>query len=288
MDHYEIHSFKDRLASVEQYFIEIAANEEQLLTFGFRKALDLPSAEKAFEALKTFDEDFSKLKRFMLRMDRMLGQELENLEADGKLVEQVSLIALRLRMEAARKPVSSSLGFVNRILIQIPYVSSVVKRNGLFKEESVHLHKTIINLGRLRGLANSSSEIMLNQQFLDDEVFKPSSMKPERVLELIDSALADIEELSSVSPTERARVQGYLLEAKKEILSSNPSWAKIVGALVIVAAVTSGLADAPGAAKNIKDAIEYILGTSIEKPLRKYLPAPPGNEMLQVPSGNLA
>ena len=81
-------------------------------------------------------------------------------------------------------------------------------------------------------------------------------------------------------------LQSYLLEAKKEALSASPSWSKIVGALVIVAAVTSGLADAPGAAKTIKDAIEYVLGTSVIKPLQNYLPAP--NEPYAPPPRNMA
>jgi len=273
MEWYEIHKFKDRLASIEQYFVEIAANEQQILTFGFGLAVDFPTAAKAFEALKTFDEDFTTLKRYILRMDRAIGQELESLDSNGKLVEQVSLIALRLRMAEARRPISSSLATINQIFSVLPYLSRLVKRKGLFGEEPVSLHKTIINLGKLRGLTNFCSDYLSSQENLDDEVFKPSNVKPDRVLDLIDSASAEIEKLTSISPAERTRIQGYLQEAKREVLSSSPSWSKIVGALVIVAAITSGIADAPNAAKNIKDAIEYILGTSVEKPLQKYLPS---------------
>ena len=92
MDWYEIYGFKNRLADIEKFFVETAANEEQLLTFGYRRALEFQTAEKAFEALKTFDEDFTSLKRYMLKMDRTVGQQLEQLDANGKLIEQVSLI----------------------------------------------------------------------------------------------------------------------------------------------------------------------------------------------------
>lgn len=288
MDWYKIHAFNDRLTDIEQYFIEIAANEQQVITFGFGLALDLPSAAKAFEALKTFDEDFSTLKRYMLRMDSSIGKELESLDTDGKLIEQVSLIALRLRMAEARRPISSSLAAVDTVFSVIPFLSQLIKRKKLFGEEPVSLHKTIINLGRLRGITNICSNLLSSQENMDDEVFKPSNVKPDRVLDLIDSAVAEIEKLTSISPSERSRIQGYLNEAKKEALSSTPSWSKIVGALVIVAAITSGIADAPNAAKNIKDAIEYILGTSVEKPLQKYLPVPQNDEKTHVPIGTLA
>ena len=147
-----------------------------------------------------------------------------------------------------------------------------MRSRNLFGEEPVALHKTIINLGRLRGLATVFSNL-LSRVASDDEIFKPSNVIPDRVIDLIDTALAEMEHVSSIPPFERGRIQGYLHEAKKEALSPNPSWSKVIGALVIVAAITSGLADAPNAAKNIKDAIEYILGTSVEKPLQKYLPA---------------
>ncbi len=116
MNWYEIHSFKDRLAAIEQFFIEIAANEEQLMTYGFRRAFSLPGAGEAFEALKTFNEDFSTLKRYLLRMDRTLGQELEQLDSDGKLVERVSLISLRLRMSEVRKPMSAGISAIYQLM----------------------------------------------------------------------------------------------------------------------------------------------------------------------------
>ena len=288
MHWYAVHTFKERLASIEQFFIEIAANEEQLLTFGFERAMTLPNAENALEALKTFDEDFATLKRYMFRMDRAIGQDLDRLDSEGKLIEQVSLIALRLRMAEARKPMTVSISVVNQIFLYLPYFSRLVKSKGLFGEEPVSLHKTIINLGRLRGLTNICWELLSNQENADDEVFKPSNVKPNRVLDLIDSAFSEVEKLTSISPTDRARIEGYLQEAKKEVLSPTPSWSTIVGALVIVAAITSGIADAPNAAKSIKDAIEYILGTSVEKPLQRYLPESSDHEKQQTPVGILA
>ncbi len=273
MEWYQVSEFKDRVGEIEQFFVEMAANEEQLLTYGFRRALALPSAPAAFASLKSFNEDFSALRRYMLRVDKAMAQELEQLDTDGKLVEQVALISLKLRMAELRKPMSAGLATFNQVLMYLPYLSRLAQSKGLFGEAPVSLHKTIINLERLRGLAAMFFEYLSNRALSDDEIFKPSNLKADRVVELIDAALSQIESATSLSPKELGRLQGYLVEAKKEALSTNPSWAKIVGALVIVAAVTSGLADAPGAAKTVKETIEYILGTSIVKPLEKYLPS---------------
>lgn len=288
MEWHEIHSFKDRLALIEQFFIELAANEEQLRMYGFKRAFLLPGAEEALKALKTFAEDFSALKRYVLRMDRSLSDELERLESEGRLTEQVALISLRLRMSEARKPVSAGLGAIGVVFAALPYIGKMITPRDLFGNEPVSLHKTIVNLGRLRGLTAVFSDWMFNRAVSDDEVFKPSNVNPDRVVLLIDAALAELESLGSLSDTDRERIEGYLHEAKREALSSRPSWAKIVGALVIVAAITSGLADAPGAAKNIKDAIEYILGTAVQKPLQKYLPPPDEQPRKVTPIGPIA
>jgi hypothetical protein len=288
MNMHQIHSFKDRLIAIEQFFIEIAANEEQLAAYGFKRAIWLRGAKEATNALKTFNEDFYSLKRFSLRMDRMLGQELENLDSEGRLVEQVSLISLRLRMSQARSPLSSGISSINEMMLSIPILSNLIPRKSLFDEELVSLQKTIINLGRLSGIVTIFADHLTDIKSSDDEVFKPSNLNTDRVVDLIDSSIAEIALLSSISPPERERINNYLQEAKKEALSSIPSWPKILGALVIVAAIISGIADAPNASKNVKEAIEYILGTSVEKPLQKFLPKQNDQDKKTIPFETLA
>jgi hypothetical protein len=58
---------------------------------------------------------------------------------------------------------------------------------------------------------------------------------------------------------------------KVELAKINPSWKKIVGALVIVATLLGGLADTPQAYENVSKAIQYILGASVEHHLPKQL-----------------
>lgn len=75
-----------------------------------------------------------------------------------------------------------------------------------------------------------------------------------------------------MSKGDKKQLIEYLYKAKSEFSEKSPSWSKIVGALMIAAAITSGIADAPGAFKNIDTAIKYILGTSIEKHIPKQVP----------------
>ncbi|MBY0408553.1 MAG: hypothetical protein K2Q97_00125 [Burkholderiaceae bacterium] len=159
---------------------------------------------------------------------------------------------------------------------------------GQFGESQISLQVSCINLEKLRALTRRGSSLLQAKESSDDEIFEPSNLRTfepsnlrtfepsnlrsDRIVELIDAALAEIKSTTSLSQDELARIEAYLSEARAEVQSEKPSWARIVGALVIVAAVTSGIADAPGATKTVRDAIEYILGTSTSSPLQRYLP----------------
>lgn len=80
---------------------------------------------------------------------------------------------------------------------------------------------------------------------------------------------------ASLAADDKKQLLEYLEHTKLELAETNPSWKKIVGALVIVAALLSGLADAPQAYENVSKAIQHILGTSVERHLPRQLPALP-------------
>jgi hypothetical protein len=54
MEYPELVKFRDGVSAIEQFFVEMAANENQLLTFGYKRAFELPTANPAFAALTTF------------------------------------------------------------------------------------------------------------------------------------------------------------------------------------------------------------------------------------------
>lgn len=274
MEWYELSGFVDRISEIEQFLVEIAANEERIALNGFRFALMLPSYESALKSLQTFQEDFSNIRRLMARMDKGFFSELETLESSGKVIEELALINLQLRMAQAKTATAAGISAATSALRLIPYLSKLVTVKPLFGEAQISLQRTIINVGRLRTTISMFAEYVANRKIEDDEVFKPSNINADRVVGLIDKALEELDSTTSLPEKEIDRLRSYLVEAKKEALSPKPSWSKVVGALVIVAAVTSGLADAPGAAKTVREAIEYVLETSVIKPLQQLLPEP--------------
>ena len=274
LEWYELSGFVDRISDIEQFLVEVAANEERIFLNGFRFALLLPSYGPASKALETFQQEFSNLRRLMARMDKSFFAELETLESGGKVIEELALINLQLRMAKAKTAAAVGLSAATRAVRLIPYFSRFVAAKPLFGEAQISLQRTIINVGRLHTTVSMFAEYVGNRQIEDDEIFKPSNISADRVVALIDRALEELDSITSLPDKEIDRLKSYLVEAKKEALSPRPSWSKVVGALVIVAAVTSGLADAPGAGKTIKEALEYVLGSSVLKPLQPILPEP--------------
>lgn len=267
MELYEIGEFSERIRKIEDFLIEFTAAGGDLRKNRVRGAARLPSYEDAMSAIQLFDEDFVSLKRILAALDKTLAEDLAQIM---DLRRQVSLIQLRLQIASLKKPLTFGRALLNSMTSLVGRSRSAYQ---LYDAETI-----LIDLGRLRAISNLAHEICRWRHHIDDDVFKPSNVNSDRVIELIDIAITQIEQVSAVPPTQRDRMLGYLQEAKQEVVSPRPSWSKIVGALVIVAAITSGLADAPAVAKTLKEAIEYIMGKSVEQPLQRYLSPPKPNE----------
>lgn len=269
MKWYDLVQFQRKIEVIEAFLTEMAANETTLLTYGLRAAYDLPSAEKGMEAMNEFVDEFPGLMRLASATDSSLAAELQSLESTSNIVEQISLVALRLRMVNVRRPVRVSLS-----LFLATFVRGLRAKDSLFSEEKLSLQRAVINLGRVRAITKLLDEILYGRRANDSEVMKPSNVDKDLVVQLIDAAIADLEGAGSLPAARRAEIAEILRDAKTEVLSDRPTWSKAVGALVIVAAITSGLADAPNAIKSIQTAIQHILGTSVSKPSTTVLSPP--------------
>jgi hypothetical protein len=270
MNWYDLRPFEEKIKVIEAFLTEMAANETTLLWYGLRAAYDFPSAEKGMEAMSEFVSEFPRLMRLASATDSSLAVTLQTLESGSNLVEQISLVALRLRMVDAKRPMRRSLP-----LFFATFIGGLSAKQSLFSEEKISLQRIVISLSRLRAITKLLDEILYGRRANDSEVMRPSNIDKNLVVQLIDAAIADLEGAGTLPAARRAEIAEILRDARTEVLSDRPTWSKAVGALVIVAAITSGLADAPNAIKSVQTAIQHILGTSVTKPSTTILPPPP-------------
>ena len=80
----------------------------------------------------------------------------------------------------------------------------------------------------------------------------------------MDQSLVNIEK-ATIRKKEKQKLIIYIKETRTEVIKESTIWKSAIGALVITAAIISGIADAYGAYKNINKAITHIMGSSIQK-----------------------
>lgn len=272
MNYSDLDKFKDEVDSLEEFFTEFAAREDEILSFGMKKVSKWDSYEKAAPYLRSFEPKIHEFQSFLRPIDKQLFERVRDLVSDSKLIESISGIDVALRIAVHRQKLSFGNEFLSGLVFQIPYIANAIRRKKLFSEEVIPIQKLLVSLGRLGNLVVMSKESYIHGWSRDSDVFKPSNLEDERIITFIETAIEQIESNSPLSKDDKKQLIDYLCKAKGEFSEDRPSWNKIVGALVIAAAITSGLADSSGAYENIDAAIKYIIGSSIEKHTPKSVP----------------
>ncbi|MDO8446480.1 MAG: hypothetical protein Q7T53_10340 [Deltaproteobacteria bacterium] len=272
MNYHDLDEFKSAIDLLERFFTDFAAREDEVLTLGMRRVAKWESYKQVTQLLKDFETKVHEFEVFLRPIDKLLFERVRTLTTESKLVESITGIEVSLRIDAQRQKLSLRSELINILLFQLPYISNSIRKRKLFSEEVIPIQKLIVALGRLNHLVSISKDTYIKQWSRDSDVFKPANLDNEKIITLIEAAIKEIESISPLSKDDKRQLIEYLYKAKSEFSENSPSWSKIVGALVIAAAITSGIADAPGAFKNIDTAIQYIIGTSIEKHIPKQVP----------------
>lgn len=283
MDYHDLEKFQKEIELIEQFFIELAAREDEVLTFGLRRIAKWSSFEAIQKILPAFESKIHELLAFLRPINKQLFENVQELTQEAKLVESITSIQVALRIAAERQSLGVRGEIITTFFLHLPYISSMFRKRRMFSEEVVSIQKILVALGRLRNLAKMAGETYIRRWSRDSDVFRPSNLDEEKIINHIENAIHEIEHSSPLPEDEKRQLTEYLYKAKSELAEDKPSWNKIVGALVIAAAITSGIAAAPQAYKNIDAAIKYILGTSIERHIPSTIPLldrprPKGND----------
>lgn len=272
MEYHNLDDFKEEIESLENFFTEFAAREDEILTLGMKRIANWESYQDAAKYLKDFEKKLYEFQVFLRPIDKQLFERTTSLISDSKLMESIIGIEVSLRIATQRQKLTFRSELINTFLFQLPYISNLIRRRKLFSEEIISIQKLIIALGRLKSIVGMAQDTYIHRWTHDSDVFRPSNLDNEKIITLIESAIEEIEIKTFLAKEDKQQLIEYLYKAKSEFAEKRPSWNKIIGALVIVAAITSGMADANGAFNNIDAAIKYILGTSIEKHIPNPLP----------------
>jgi len=272
MNNHNLDDFIDEITLLEDFFTEFSAREEEIIKYGMERVTKWDSYSRAEKILQIFETQVHEFQSFLRPIDKSLYQRVLTLISESKLIESMIGIAISLRIAAQKQRVTFKRELSYALKLQFPFVSNSLNKKKLFSEEDIPIQTLLIALGRLKSLIGISKDMYINQRSQDSDLFKPSNLEDEKVVRYIEKAIDCIEAQSLLPPVEKKQLIDYLYKAKSEFSKDKPSWNNIVGALVIAAAIISGIADSNDAMKNIDSAIQYILGSSVEKHIPNSIP----------------
>lgn len=268
MEPYNLDDFEAALKKLAAFFTELAAREDEILTYGLKRATTWDSYSEANEVVEDFDSKLHGLLAISRAVDHSLHESIDSLLKKSNLSDSVGKLFVSLKIAENRQKLGTSAEMLNAFLMQLPYISNMIRHRRVFEESKVPIHEVIVTLNRLAAFTARLHSLYWRRRSSDDDIFKPSNIKTENLIDYIEKAIDSVENEVPLPPDQKKQALAYLQEARDELARDRPSWNKIVGALVISATLLSGIASAPQAFDNVQKAITYILGTSVEK----YIP----------------
>jgi len=273
MEWYEVREFIDSMKLAESYLSELAARDSELRYAGLGSSKLWDSYREAASAFDGFDRNLYELTRLAKFVDQGLHDRIAEISRVSSLADGIAQIAVTVKIAerrreteiVVRKAAATAFDFVFLVADRLLHVGRYSRRRLYFDDSEISLSKILVGLNRLIPLA----EEVLSKYYLrlsgDDEIFKPANISINHINLYVDNAIIQINKSDDIGPEFRGKLLEYLEEIKVELSSDTPKWKKIVGALVIVSTILSGLAVAPQAYENVQKAVGEILGTSIDK-----------------------
>lgn len=259
----DLDAYDISLKSLEEFFTDFAAKEDEIQAFGIHQTLRNGLYDSVFESLREFENKYQDFISFLRPTDKKLCDRAIKIEEENKLLDSIVSIEVTLRVAYQKRNKTYISPLKNAMFYLNPFIS--FKTTPVFDDDIIPIKKLLISLARLRTIVKLAQESYISKWQHDSDVFKPSNLDHEKIISLIETAILELENNTPISKDQKKQLLDFLQKAKVEFSEKKPSWNKIVGALVIAAAITSGIADAKNAYRNIDEAIKYIIGISIEK-----------------------
>ncbi|MEM5503073.1 hypothetical protein WNY59_15910 [Ahrensia kielensis] len=264
METFEIYQLGEDLKNIENFLLDVISNERKIRRRGLSAVLSLGSYHEVSDALSTLEIKLSNFSRTANIMNPEIGTKFDDLIRESNLTKASAEISVSLKI-AERSEIRSS--FEEPLLKYFKVITGFYpeKRSPfLLGQSQIDIKSMLIDIERISPTVKSVREEMYARAKDDFETFKPSNISIENVNVFIQNALSIVSDSASISFDTKQNVEEYLKDIKAELAQDTPAWKKVVGALVIVSAILSGMAAAPDALANVRGALQEIIGASID------------------------
>lgn len=273
MDLFELDVFVDELKKSKDLLLEMEINRDRLAVVGMKQIGKWEGFEEAAASLTNLEKGLSQAIRISRFIDPELHDRLENVYQNSPLVSRAAEIGVAVQIAETRANIRNTsyigtglFGLADEIVQSFSRILGVKVFKSYFSDEGeIPVRRMLVDVERLIPLTEELSRLAWRASFSDDETFKPSNISIEEVNIFVNQAMVAIDASTHINSGTKEKLEEYLSAVKAELVNDTPAWKNIVGALVIVSAILGGIAVAPVAYQNINDAIQHILGTSIDQ-----------------------
>jgi hypothetical protein len=265
MEFYEIYRLTEDLDTIQSFLLELIRHKRKIQLMGLSQVMIFDSYEATSEALTRIEVNLSKFSKAAKIINPVIGSKFDTtlekssiIKASAEISVSIKIAANSETLQLSGSPLGSVMGFIS--------IFSKRNKDSLFSlgNAEIPIRDILIDIERLYPLITSVRDEMYSRTRDDFERFKPSNINTENVTVFVETALTIISESKGIPADTKNNIEEYLQDIKAELARDTPAWKKIVGALVIVSTLLSGLAVAPDALVNVRDALHEILGTSID------------------------
>jgi hypothetical protein len=265
MDVYNLSEFVSELKKAKEFLLKVEAYSSQISISGLKGLQKWPEYTDASSALSKIEPQLAQTIRFARFINPELHERLQGLYQESPIVSRAIEIGISVQISNSVRTSHSLLGKISRAFDVLVMFFGVARFKMLISDDGqIPIRRMLVDISRLIPLIEELETSAYRKIYSDREAYKPSNINVETVKVFIDKALIAIGSSDELAGAKKSQLTEYLEEIRAELSTEEPSWKKLVGALVIVSAILGGLAVALDAYNNVRSALEYILGTSIE------------------------
>lgn len=264
---YEVSSIKDKWESIRQFLLTILREERIVRSKGVKVILSFNNLEKIDQYLSDFDDDFNRIVSAAESVNIQIKSQLLSLESKG-IIDQMIHLSIYLTLKRNEIPDGVDIyNFIFGFSKFLGFNGLISKRDNeftrLYEDHDLGFRSMTVFINKAIRCAERLKMAIYDKIQSDDDLFTPSNINPEIAVEKLLKAKLEIENSPKINDVQKKYLLSRIDIAIVELKKPRQDWPKIIGILVIVAALVSGIADMKGAVNNITDAYNYIIGSSI-------------------------
>ncbi|EPJ56336.1 MAG: hypothetical protein OFPI_00030 [Osedax symbiont Rs2] len=255
---HKLHNLHKTLCKIEETFLLIAAHEDELKSYGLRRISKWLNLADYLPSFESFPIELDSCLKIILLVDMNKHNSLNKKLHTTGVTDLINRFLVKLKIAETQRPNFNINGFF------LPIVNMLFRRKSssdLFASDTTSVEVLLSVISEIKTVLMVISDDIKTEEEIDIEYFKPTNIDIEQVNNFVKEAEVMIKTSNKIPEETKKMLQVYLNTVITEIAKQKPGWRKIIGGIVIVSTILSGIAATPQAVDSLDKAVSVILGS---------------------------